>query len=108
MKLRVNFGLNHWRETNWWGTLVSFPSLLTFRTVKYACGNAELDPTGRYDYILQYLEVQSWDLNYSVSCDAFESMPGSMANSCECGAIYSPFPFDHMRMCPLWKPWDQV
>jgi len=108
MKLKLNFGIAHWRETDWWQPIAFFPTLLTFRTVKYELSAFDEDPTGRYDQILNFAEIQSWDPAYSVTSDAFESRFESESTKCECGANYSPFQFDHMRMCRQWKPWGLV
>lgn len=104
MKLDLVFGSNGLKKSvDWYQPLEAFPKLLMFRGKKWEW--AVYSETSPAVWELVFSELPTYDPNfyaseYSVFEDMFEK-----TNDCCCGAIFSSFPWDHMRMCPKWVKW---
>ena len=105
MRLRVVFGFVATHEVVWWKPITDFPNVIKYLGKNYEWVTYDDDPKKNVDYILTFSPLSSYDPNYSVECldwkDVFKEDTG-----CDCGAKHSrSFPWDHMKMCRLWKPW---
>lgn len=105
MKLRVDFGLNGpKREIAWWDALSSFPKYFSLDGKKWEWVLYDKDPSRNYDHILTYSEITSKDRSFNEPMEDFD-IKFTNTEKCECGALYSSFPWDHMRFCKLWRRW---
>ena len=107
LKLKVNFGEYASRETTWEKDLMDFPKLIRMYGYNYEWVMYQKDDTSLYDYILHFTKLGSHDSDYHNEeirtwYDLFVAGGGYV---CECGAIHSSFPWDHLRYCKLWRPW---
>lgn len=105
MRIRVRFGQDNQEETDWHKNLDDFPKLLIYKNKKYDWVFYDKDETSKVDIILLFTEVPNYDPNFYVDCSSWENLFSGSQPGCECGARFSSFDFDHMRMCKLWKPW---
>ena len=103
MRLRVDFGISAYREVTWAGQLMDFPRIIKFNSSNYEW--AIEDRTGRYDYILTFSKLNTVDPAFNKPVYSWEELFGNGGYVCECGARHSSFPWDHMRMCKMWRPW---
>lgn len=108
MRLRVHFGLIEVpRETNWWQGIGDFPTLVIFKGLKWEFVMYGPDASGRVDYNCNFAEVMSYDPNFHATTyvDVSGWFDSDNGVKCDCGAVYSGIPWDHMRFCPKWVPW---
>ena len=105
MRLRVRLGLNITKEVNWWNTIENFPHLISFKAVNFEWFMYEADPAKMVDFILTFAEVPMYSSKYKHECPSWELMFSPSGADCQCGAMYTCFPFDHMRFCPKWEKW---
>lgn len=65
------------------------------------------DTTKQVDYICYFSEVKIYVPNFSAT--TYENIDHlfntGYGPKCDCGAIYTSFPWDHMKMCPKWTKW---
>jgi hypothetical protein len=105
MRLRVIFGFIATKEVVWWLELDQFPNLIKYLGKNYECVTHDSDLAGKVDYVLTFSPLMSYDPNYDVFCPVWGEMFPPDTGGCECGAAFTSFPWDHLRMCRLWKPW---
>jgi hypothetical protein len=105
MKLGIVFGLDtNVKYIDWPKSLHDFPKLLLYSGRKWEWFMYKDGPNGIVE--LNFTEIPKYDPNYYVDdIECFEDMFGFSKSTCECGAIWSSFSWDHMRFCKLWKPW---
>lgn len=108
MRLKVQFGLADDKEVFWYKEVEDFPNLIKYLGKNYEWVMYDNDYTGKFDFVLIFSELQSYDPNYNVDCPKWSELFPEKTNACDCGAKYCSFPWDHMRYCPLWKPWNQI
>jgi hypothetical protein len=91
----------------WWQSIKDFPVLVLFKSKKWEFAMYSPDSTNRVAYICYFSEVKSFDPNFYATTyvDITDTILGIGWDKCECGAIYSSFPWDHMRFCKKWIPW---
>ena len=106
MKLIINFGLTTKKEVSWYKDVTEFPKLLRFNGARWEW--AMYNQIGK-DYELTFSQIPSYDPNFYADMESFEDMFGwPNRDKCECGAIYSPFSWDHSRFCRKWVKWDDL
>lgn len=105
MRLRVDFGSAHSKEVEWDKKLEDFPKLISFLGKNYEWVIYGVDPSGKVDMILTFSKLGSHDPTYFAYAPAWDDLFPEPEVKCECGAAHSSFSWDHMRMCPLWRPW---
>jgi len=107
MKLSLHFGLTEPKRTIYWhGEIGEFPTLILFKGSKWEFVLYQRDDTGVVDYICNFSEVPPYDPNFhATTYKNIDHLFESYGRKCECGAIYTSFPWDHMRMCPKWERW---
>jgi hypothetical protein len=107
MRFRCHFGLNEPpRECAWWKPIQEFPPLVKFKGTKYEFVMWGPDPTNQVDYILHFSQMATYDPNWHATVyEDIDHLFFGYGQTCECGAIYSSFPWDHMRFCRLWTKW---
>jgi hypothetical protein len=106
VRLRVDFGTHGARkEITWWNSLEDFPPFISYNGKKYEFLMYDRDPSGQVDYTLLFTEIPTYDPNFYSDMPSWETLFGTRGSSCECGAIYTSFPWDHMRYCSLWRKW---
>ena len=105
MRLRVEFGSLDVKEVTWTKSLNDFPNIIKFLGRNYEWVTYDSDPTGKVDMILQFSELPTYDPNFGVYCPIWTDMFKENDSTCDCGARFSSFPWDHMRFCPKWTPW---
>lgn len=110
MKIRIDFGLNGFRElVSWWGALLEFPKSLDYKGAKWEWVLYDEDKTKQVDYIFTFTQMSSFSYGYSIPCVKFEDLlKNSYGNKCECGAVYTSFPQFHMFYCSKHKGWDFI
>jgi hypothetical protein len=111
MKLKLHFGLGEpAREINWYQSEIrNFPYLVTFKGKKYEFVLYDEDKTNKVDYLCHFSEMRSHDPNfYATTYYDLDYLVFGTGLQCQCGAIYTDFPWDHMKMCPKWIPWSQL
>lgn len=108
MKITVMFGVNgHKKQIKWYRDLTDFPKSFIFDGKRWEWFT--YTPISKDEYELLFAEMSAYDPGYYTEMEDFEVRFGSLVNDgCECGAIYSSFGWDHMRMCKLWQPWDKI
>ncbi len=105
MRLRVVFGFVGTHDVVWWKPLPDFPNIIKYLGKNYEWVTYD-DTTKDVDYVLTFSALSSYDLNYDVQCPDWKDLFKEDTGGCDCGAKHSKsFPWDHMRMCKLWKPW---
>ena len=105
MRLTITFGYKGTeKKVDWWQTLEDFPKLLKYSGKKYEWIMFDKDHDGFGGHKLIFSEISPLDPIFHTDMKNFEDMFES-GIKCECGAAHSQFPWDHMRYCPLWKPW---
>jgi hypothetical protein len=105
MKLRVILGFHATKEVNWWQQLSSFPNLIQFRGINFEWVTYDDDVNKEVDKILTFSALMTYHPNFNVVCPVWEQMFPEGQDSCECGARFTAFPFDHMHFCKKWSPW---
>ena len=107
IRLTLLFGLSGpIRTVNWWKELEDFPKLLNFNGSKWEWVLYEVDNTRYTDYTLTFGQLATYDPNFYATMPSYEELFGGDL-TCDCGARFTTFPFDHMFFCKLWKPWDK-
>jgi hypothetical protein len=105
MRLKVIFGFINSKEVSWFQSLHNFPNIIKYLGVNYEWLTYDDDPTGKVDQVLTFSPLMSYDPNYDVACPLWSDLFPEGVDSCECGAGWSSFSWDHMRMCKKWSPW---
>jgi hypothetical protein len=110
MKIRVNFGLSgSIKDVSWYQPVEDFPKFVEFAKKKWEWFFYDKDQSGQFDYVLTFSEIPSYDPNYNTAIPTWEDLFWHQKSyQCECGAAYSSFPWDHMKLCKLWKPWEEL
>lgn len=108
MRLSLQFGLiEPARDVNWWQKIEDFPKLVLYKNLKWEFIMYAEDSTHKVEYICHFSEVPTYDPTWHAT--TYESIDHLLNDGygpkCECGAIYSGFAWDHMRMCPKWVKW---
>lgn len=105
MKLRVEFGINgSKREVNWYRDIEDFPTVISHDGNNWEWVSYEKDPLGHVDWILFFGMLRPHDSEYYSKVPSLDDITGGrMETGCQCGAIYTSFPWDHMRYCPKWS-----
>lgn len=108
MRITLVFGLSGpKKQVTWYQDIVSFPHTISFNNKKWSWVFYDKDSNG--EYVLTLSEMASDDPRYNESMPSFEYMFSSyMDKSCQCGAIYTSFNWDHMKFCPLHKKWGDL
>jgi hypothetical protein len=105
VRILVKFGLDGYKKVVTWNKeLLDFPKLLKYSGRKWEWFLYSTDPTMINDYEITLCEIGMHDPGYYLDIPDFEDLFGS-SSKCECGARFSSFEWDHMYLCPLWKPW---
>jgi hypothetical protein len=105
MKLSLKFGQNEpLRQVLWWNTVDKFFPLVKFKDRKWEFVMWDVDRSGDTDYELFFREVSQHDSMWQrLDYQDIGYLIGPESDSkCTCGAIYSSFPWDHMRFCNKW------
>jgi len=105
MRIRVQFGLIDNRDVNWYQPVENFPTLINFLGKNYEWVMYDKDISGAVDMILIFSELHSYDPDYTTVCPIWNEMFGESRIMCDCGAKFTSFPWDHMRMCKKWTKW---
>jgi hypothetical protein len=106
MKIKVLFGLVDSKEVFWYKDIDDFPKLIKFLGRNYEWVFYGQDPTGQVDMVFTFVELPSYDPNYGIDCRSWSELFGEEGNNgCECGAKFTSFSWDHMRMCRKWGKW---
>lgn len=104
MRLNVHFGLIDKKEINWHQDIMDFPKIINYLDRNYEWFVYDKDPTGRFDWILNFSEIPAYDPAYNIKAQTWnELFAGRINNSCECGSNYTSFPNHHMFYCPKWR-----
>jgi hypothetical protein len=107
MKITINFGLSgHKKTIDWYRDIHDFPKNIQFENKKWEWVFYAKDGNG--DYTLTFGELSQHDPQFYEDMAIFEDMFKNYSDGCVCGAAYSPFKWDHLRYCKLWKPWEQI
>ena len=104
MRLKIAFGYKSIEKiVDWNRDVTDFPKLIKFdgRRWEWVTYNS---PDG-LTYELVFSQIPTFDPNFYADMPDFETMFPNSEIKCECGARFSSFGFDHMRMCKLWRPW---
>jgi hypothetical protein len=105
MRLRVELGYEAIKEVTWYARLDDFPKLIKYMGFNYEWIMYDKDLTGKVDIVLSYARLPTYDPNYGVICTLWVDMYPDIPSECDCGAKYTSFSWDHMRMCKLWRKW---
>lgn len=105
MKLRIEFSSLEYRDVTWNGEIMDFPHLINFNSRNYEWVVYDKDSTGRFDYILHFSKLSSTDFDFNKVAPKWEDLFGLGGDTCECGARFSSFSWDHMHFCKLWRKW---
>jgi len=107
MRITVTFGFEGpTRAVDWFQPIDQFPKHFRYESKKWEWIAYDKDPTGKSDYALLYGELATYDPNFYMDMEDFETkFFGGYGEGCTCGAAYSSFNWDHLRYCKLWKPW---
>jgi len=105
MRLRVKLGSTDIKEVSWYRALEDFPKIIKYLGRNYEWVFYDIDPTGKVDHVLTFGILMPYDPRYGVACESWSDLFGSDFNTCDCGAAYTSFSWDHMRMCRKWSPW---
>lgn len=106
MKLGLRFGaLEPQRNINWRQQVTDFPYLVLYKGNKYEFIMYGDDNTKQVDYICHFGELKSTNPAWNKKFEDISRYLDDGPNKCECGAIYSSFPWDHMRFCKQWSKW---
>ena len=111
MRIKIQFGLNEpLREAKWYQPIEMFPTLVLYKGKKWEFFMYGEDPAKLVDLICTFSEVMTYDPNWYATTyvnidDLFNIGYGA---NCQCGAIYSGIPWDHMLFCPKWIPWSKI
>ncbi len=110
MRITIRFGFDHKKEVSWYQDIMDFPKLMKFNGKRWEWFSYQKDPNSSWnDYELTFSELPVYDPSYYSDMKSFEEMfEGAKGDGCECGAAFSSFKWDHMRLCKLWKPWDKI
>jgi hypothetical protein len=104
MKLRIKFGLNSVeKEVEWFKDLMDFPKLIRYDGKKWEWATYDGSKYAGYD--LLFSQVATYDPTYYADMQSFEELFEWNSTKCCCGAAYTSFNWDHMRMCPKWIKW---
>ena len=104
MRLTINFGHHGTKkEVNWYRDLMEFPKLIRFQGLKWEW--AMYNTIGE-DSELTFSQIPTYDPNFYTDMPSFEDMfEWGQSDKCVCGAVYTSFPWDHMRFCGKWIKW---
>jgi hypothetical protein len=111
IKFRVDFGLTgDKKEVDWYKELDDFPRVLSYNNKKWEWVMYDRDLKGNVDYILTFGEMPTYSQNYWARAVDFDDIYVSKSRpwECQCGANNTSFPWDHMRYCSKWKPWEYL
>lgn len=108
MRIKVVFGLAGPKKMiDWYNDVKSFPKILKHKGKNWEWVMYDKEKDG--SYTLTFSEINSWDPNYNVWAEDFETaFRLNLDERCECGAIYTSFPQLHLTYCKMWKAWDQI
>jgi hypothetical protein len=106
MKLLIQFGAIDSKEVSWYKALDDFPKIIKHLDKPYEWVFYSTDLTGKVDMILTFGEIPSYDPMYHMPCPSWKELfESNLSTTCDCGAKYTSFPWDHMKMCKLWTKW---
>jgi hypothetical protein len=109
MRIRVKFGSDHEEGVDWHKDMNDFPKLLVYKDKKYGWVFYDFEKPGTGFYMtFLFSEVPIHDPEFYIDGVKWENLFNREEPTCHCGAKYSSFAWDHMRMCKLWKPWNSL
>ena len=105
MRLRIHFGQHTTKEVTWNKSFNDFPNIINYLGRNYEWVTYDQDPNGNMDFIFHFSELPPYDPNYNVYCPYWDTLFPIGEDTCECGAKFSSFEWDHMKFCRKWTPW---
>ena len=105
LKLQLQFGIPGGRKKNieWKKELKEFPKIVKFEGKRWEWIMYDKSKTGN-DYDLAFGRISDETDLGGLPVPCIEEMfPDGWAAKCECGAIYTSFPEEHMFFCPKWR-----
>lgn len=104
IRLKLEFG-NLTKEHTWHKNIKDFPKVIRRGNINWEWLAYDVDPNGKFDYVLTFSQVGNWSANYLAAAPTLEEIGGTTeANpECNCGAKHDRhFPNHHMFFCKLW------